>query len=492
MALKLVYEDIAVGADEAATVSASNKESFSDLAAVPFGVEPPAIATAELNGWGLSHDYEVMKNQPFAYWSKERSGADCVFTTPPVITVDFSVQQTSTGLTFSFAKAAMDYCRKISVVWYQDGAIKSSGTYYPDSTLFIVENVVEAFDKLVITFEETSLPGKRVKLEKLMIGVQREIEGDELTSAKFVHEVDLISDIVPINVFDANFNNDKKVDFIFQRTQPVEAFNGSELIGVYYIEGSERTGTNSYSISCMDAIGILDLSEYAGNIWIEDTPLTTILADVLGGLFTADIDPAFTNSKLRGYIPECTRREALQYVAFALGAVVDTSGSNKIRLYPMPLGKGPEIPAAKTYIGGKVEIEAPVTEVTVTAYVFFDERPGEDQESVNVGGVEYRYYTDTKHAYNPDIVSTTLPRKLKFDKSYLVNLSNAQALADNIMAYYMRRENYNFEHVVEGQKVGDRVAAYLPWEAEARNGNITKMTVTYSGIVSAETDMLLE
>lgn len=492
MALKLVYEDIAVDADKAATVSASNKESFSDIAAVPFGVEPPAIATAEPNGWGLMHDYEVRNKQPFAYWSKARSGADCVFTTPPVITVDFSVQQTSTGLTFTFADASKDYCRKISVAWYQDGAIKSSGTYYPDNTRFVVENVVEAFDRLVITFEETSLPGKRVKLEKLMIGVLREIEGDELTSAKFVHEVDLISDIVPINVFDANFNNDKQVDFIFQRTQPVEAFNGSELIGTYYIEGSERTGAHSYSISCMDAIGILDLSDYAGNIWIEDTPLTTILNDVMGGLFTVDIAPAFADSTLRGYIPECTRREALQYVAFALGAVVDTSGSNKIKLYPMPLGTGSEIPAAKTYIGGKVEIEAPVTEVTVTAYIFFDERPGENQESVNVGGVEYRYYTETKHAYNPNIVSTTLPRKLKFDKSYLVNLGNAQGLADNIMTYYLRRENYNFDHVVEGQKVGDRVAAYLPWETEARNGNITKMTVTYSGIVSAETEMLLE
>lgn len=492
MALKLVYEDIAVGADEAATVTASDKESFSDLAAVPFGVEPPAIATAELNGWGLSHEYEVWDKQPFAYWSAARSGADCVFASPPVITVDFSVQQTSTGLTFSFANASMDYCRKISVVWYQDGEIKSNETYYPDSPRYVVENVVEAFDRLVIAFEETSLPGKRVKLEKLMIGVLREIEGDELTAAKFVHEVDLISDIVPINVFDANFNNDKQVDFIFQRTQPVEAFNGSELIGVYYIESSERLGANSYSISCMDAIGILDLSEYAGNIWIEDTPVATILNDVMGGLFVADIDPAFADSTMRGYIPECTRREALQYVAFALGAVVDTSGTNKIKLYPMPTGTGAEIPAAKTYIGGKVEIEAPVTEVTVTAYVFFDERPGENQESVNVGGVEYRYYTDTKHAYNPDIVSTTLPRKLKFDKSYLVNLSNAQTLADNIMAYYMRRQTYNFDHVVEGQKVGDRVAAYLPWETEARNGNITKMTVTYSGIVSSETEMLLE
>lgn len=492
MALKLVYEDIAVDADKAATVTASNKENFSNLAAVPFGVEPPAIATIEPNGWGLVHEYEVRGDQPFGYWSATRSRADCIFATPPVITVDFSIQQTSTGLTFHFAAGSNDYCRKISIVWYQDGVIKSSGTYRPDNTRFVVENIVEAFDRLVITFEETNLPGKRVKLEKIMIGVLREIEGDELTAAKFVHEVDLISDSIPINVFDAAFNNDKQVDLIFQRTQPVEAYDNDSLISVYYIESSERTGSNTYSISCMDAIGILDLSDYPGNIWLEDTLATTILKEVMGGMFSVEIAPAFAASTLRGYIPECTRREALQYVAFALGAVVDTLGTNKIRLFPMPTGGGAEIPEAKTYIGGKVEIDAPVTEVTVTAYIFFDERPGENDESVNVNGVEYRYYTDTKHAYNPDVVSTTLPRKLKFDKSYLVNLSNAQTLADNIMEYYMRRENYHFDHVLEGQKTGDRVAAYLPWGAEAQTGNITKMTVTYSGIVKAETEMLLE
>ena len=492
MALKLAYEDIAVGADQAATVTASSNENFSNPAAVPFGVEPPAIATAELNGWGLSYDYEVKDKQPFGYWSAARSGADCVFAVPPVITIDFSSQQTSTGLTFTFSSASQDYCRKMSVVWYQDGAEKSSGTYYPANTRYVVENVVEAFDRLVITFHQTNLPDRRIKLEKIMIGAMREIEGDELHTAKFVHEVDLISDTLPINVLDVSFHNEKQVDFIFQRTQPVEAYNGEELVGVYYIDDSERTGAKSYSISCIDAIGILDLSEYPGNIWLEETPLTTILNDVIGGLFTVEIDPMFSASKLKGYIPECTRREALQYVAFALGAVVDTSGTRKIRIYPMPTGTGGEIPAAKTYAGGKVEIEAPVTEVTVTAYVFFDERPGENDESVNVNGVDYRYYTETKHAINPNIVATNLPRKIKFQKSYLVNLSNAQTLADNIMAYYMRRENYNVDFVVDGQKVGDHTAVYLPWEPIARDGNITKMTVKYSGIIAAEAEVLLE
>ena len=56
MGVKLIYKDVALGADEDAAVTTSSAESFSDVARLPFGVETPAIATGELNGWGLSHD----------------------------------------------------------------------------------------------------------------------------------------------------------------------------------------------------------------------------------------------------------------------------------------------------------------------------------------------------------------------------------------------------------------------------------------------------
>ena len=238
-------------------------------------------------------------------------------------------------------------------------------------------------------------------------------------------------------------------------------------------------------------MGVWDIEEYGGGIWFTDTPVTDILTDVFGDLYFFDIAPEYSASTLRGYIAPGTKREALQQIAFALGAVVDTSATNKVRLYPMPTGTGAAISAAKTYVGGAVDVADKVTEVTVTAYVIFDERPTDNQESVELNGVKYRYYTDTKHAYNPDTIASDLPNKVKFDKSYLVNLSNAQTLADNIMAYYMRRDKYAFKHVMDGQKLGDRATATLPWNDEV-SGNITKMSITVTGLTVSETEMLLD
>lgn len=492
MAVKLIYKDIALGADEDATVTTSAAESFSDTAALPFGVDAPAVATCEPNGWGLTHDYGVRDKQPFAFWSTDRSGVDCTFSTPPTITFTFSNQYTATGLTVRFSPAAMDYCTQITATWYQGGTVKHSGTYYPDTPNYVIADTVEAFDKIILAFEKTSLPGKRLKVEKVTMGVIREFAGDELKSAGFIHEISLISDTVPTNVLDAAFHSKENVDYVFQRKQPVEGYNGEELLGVYYIESGKRKGASDYEISCSDLIGVWDIEEYTGGIWIEDTPLTDILAEIYGGVTMFEIAPEYASSTLRGYIEPGTKRSALQQIAFALGAVADTSGTSKVKLYPPVMtGTGDTIPAKRTYTGGVVNVSDKVTEVTVTAYIIFDERPGENQESIEFNGVKYRYYTDTKHAYNPDVVSTDLQNVVKFTGAYLVNLSNAQTLADNIMTYYMRREKYTAKHELSGQMPGERVTATLPWN-ETASGNLTKMSISVTGLTVSDSEILLD
>lgn len=492
MGVNLTYKDIAVGADADATVTTSGKIGFSDISKIPFGVNPPALATCELNGWGLSHDYKTRDNETVAFWSSTQSGDDCIFSSIPTITLEFTEQYTTTGLTIHFAPLSFDFCRKLTVYWYQAGTIKEQEEFAPTSPIFVLNKTVEAFDKLVFEFIETNLPRKRCKIENIMVGVVRDFTTTELKSVKAIHEVDLISSTVPINVLDASIRSTDEVNYIFQRKQPVEATDNGELIGVYYIEKGERTGRLDFDISCKDAIGLLDLVTYGGGLWLADTALTTILNDVFGGAYEFDIAPVYSNSTLRGFIePNIKQREALQHIAFALGAVVDTSGTNKIRIFPPSFGTAEQIPEKETYTGGKVTTSDTVTEVTVTAYIISDERPEDDDTSVEFNGVKYKYYTDTKHAYNPNTVTSDPENVKKFSKCYLVNLSNAQTLANNIMTYYQRREKYSFKHVLSGQEAAKRYTAALPW-GNASNGNITKMTVTTSNITVSDTEMLLD
>ena len=491
MALKLIYKDIALGAAEDATATATNAESFSTLSELPYGVSTGAVATLEHNGWGLSHDYKVKSSQPFAFWSQRVSGNDCIFTTPPAIVIEFDAQYTSTGLTFRFSPGANEWCSEMRVLWYQNGVIKESGTYYPTAPLYTLENTVEAFDMIGIIFDKTSLPNRRVKLEYIGIGIIREIDAQELTGAKIIHEIDLVSETVPVNVIDANFHSKTDTEYIFQKKQPVEVFDAENLIGVYYIEKGTRTGARHYNISCQDAIGALDLDEFSGAFWWELTPLPEILADILGGSFELDISAEAAAKSLKGHIPKCKKREALQQAVFAAGVCIDTTGSKKIKVFVPQTGEGAEIPARETYTGGNVETADVVTAVSVLAWSFRDERPGEDDEYIEFNKVQYRCASVEYVAENPNVTVGTLPNKISFETCYLISHNNAQERANALLAHYMRRNKYTAKHILRDQKPGEKYNVRLPWGGEA-NANIRKMTVTMSGINASETEFLLD
>lgn len=492
MAVKLVYSDLALGAKENAAISATPWEYFASPSYLPYGVFTGAVATCEPNAWGLSHDYKARGTQQFAMWSKARSNEAGAFVNAPVIVIDFAEQYTSTGLTFRFAPDAGEYCTQVRAIWYQGDTIKDSGTFFPTSGLYALENTVEAFDKIELYFEATNLPHRRLKLEYIAIGIVREFTGRELTGAQFVHEIDLISNTVPVNVLDASFHSSGEAEFLFQRKQPVEAFNDNALIGVYYIEKGERTSSQNYSITCQDAIGVLELDTYAGGLWLTDTPIETILAEVLGGAFEIEIDAALAGSTLRGCIPaEGTKRAALQQIAFALGACIDTAGTDKIRLFLPPTSGGTEIPAQETYQGGKVVTEDMVTLVKVTGYDIEDERPGDNDESITFNDVEYKCIAREYYAENPNITSGALSNVVEINNCYLINSTNAQARADAILAYYMRRNTYSAKHIVKGQKLGERAEVALPW-GDTASANIKKMTISVTGLTVSDTEFLLD
>lgn len=496
MSIKIRYKDVALGADKDATVTTTAKTGFSDIAKIPYGVNPPALLSCELNGWGLSPQYKARSTQPVAFWSNELSDTNCKFSSIPTITIQFTEQYTTTGLTIQFAPNSVDFCRKMAVYWYQGETIKDSGEFAPNTPNFVLNKTVEAFDKLVFEFHETNLPRKRCKVEGIIIGVFRDFDGKELKSVKAIHEIDLVSNTVPINVLDADIRSTDEVDYLFQKKQPVEMFETGELVGTYFIDKGERTGRLDISFSCQDIIGQLEHITYNGGLWIENTPLTTILQDVFGGVYEFEIDPALKDSTLRGYIaPGKKQREALQHIAFALGAVVDTTGTNKIRLFPPSYITADEISPKETYTGGKVATGDTITGVTLIGYNIVDERPVNDgftnDGSIVFNGVSYKCTTIPFTVKNPNTVTSDPENVKKYEGCYLVNSSNVQKLAYNLMAYHQKRNKYTFKHVMNGQKVANKYTATLPWH-DITSGNITKMTITTSNITVSDTEMLLD
>lgn len=63
MSVRVIYEDVAVGAAAAASVASTAAQPFSDLPELPYGTESVIVATNELNQWVLDGSRPILTTE---------------------------------------------------------------------------------------------------------------------------------------------------------------------------------------------------------------------------------------------------------------------------------------------------------------------------------------------------------------------------------------------------------------------------------------------
>lgn len=495
MSVRIVYQDIAAGADEDALVSAQGASEFSDVSLLPFGSDHAPIATLAPGSWLLDGSREILNQQPIGFWSEamsgadgqfSESGADGQFSDPPGITITFDKRYTSPGLYLAFDPAAGECCGSVTVQWFQGAAKLYEGTYYPDGAEYFCAHTAEAYDKVVARLNSTSIPYRYAKLSKIMFGVSRTFHREELRNVRATQEVSIISSEVAVNTLDFTLDSETDVEYMFQLKQPVFSYDGQILIGVFYISDSKRRGKGLYDVSCEDAIGVLDGEPYPARM-CTNVPAKELIEDILGGHFDLELDPVLTAATVTGYLPDGTRRQALQQVAFALTAMVDTSGSKAVRVYKDREASPQKIPENRLYTGGTVDRSAIVTAVRVLAHSY--STTGEGNDTVEVNGTVY-YHTSTAITIsNPNVTASDKQNVVEVKDATLVNSGNAAAVAQHLYNYYSKRDRQKIRLVMNGEKPGDHIAAATPW-GTVMDGYISSMHIALSGIAAAECEVV--
>ena len=142
------------------------------------------------------------------------------------------------------------------------------------------------------------------------------------------------------------------------------------MLGKYYLQEATGTVDAVTALSCVDMIGVLDTVEYKGGIY-EKMPVSDLIADILEDENVEfELDEAFDGVTLTGYLAIGSKRTALQQIAFAIGAVVDTARTEIVRFYPAPVDVTKVITPARKVVGHKITMEALVTQVDVTAHQY--------------------------------------------------------------------------------------------------------------------------
>lgn len=339
---------IDVSALEDSTPSSNGNKNFANIQLLKDNITPLNYGTMELNQFVSDGSKSIFPDdgvEDISFMSEDISGEDCYFTNNPVVTVTFTENHTSSGITLTFAE---DYPVLIKITWYTLYGTKIiSKEFEPDALVYVCKNQVENYGKIEIEFLKTRLPYQYARLQYVMYGIQMEWKASDIIQASLVEEIDVTSATLSINtakisIMDKNndfdISNENGAWKSVQKTQEVELLeyiNGEVIpCGTFYLNENSFSG-NIASFSLIDVIGLMDnYTFYTGKMY-SDVKAGIILESI----FTAakikkySISDDIYNIPLTGTLAIQTCREALQMVCFACGAVADDSRSDTIKVY---------------------------------------------------------------------------------------------------------------------------------------------------------------
>lgn len=504
--------------------------------------------TLESEQWLMDGSFSFFPEVPEQYfwglWSTTQSDKNGVFADPPVLDITFTQDHSSSGLTLHFYIPTDDWASRIKIQWFsQDGGLISTALFYPDAVDYYCAKKVENYRRIRIHFLETNRPGRYLKLAGIDYGVYLHFSGHEIVEAHVLEECDPLSSEISINTLNVSlYNKEGRFSILnpegyFDVLQHKQKFtvwedvkqdarstgSVSYCMGTFYLSDWSNSGDTLADFSAVDAIGLLDGAPFDGGIY--DTTAAELAEAILTG-YSYTLDGSLAAERVQGYIAAGTRREALQQLAFAIGAVVDCSRGELIRIAPAPSkASGMITYDRKLQDGSKVTLNPLITAVAVTAHRYL---PGEATEelyrdtldpgiyrvtfnapavvdSLTVTGAELtesgvnlctltvakagevcvtgRKYTDSTVVLRrtaANLPPNAQDNELTVTDATLVGPGRAEAVAVRVLEHYAQRYEQNFSMVAGDEKLADRLIIQS-FGGEMVRGVLTKLEFDLTG-----------
>ena len=517
--LKIVYDDIALGAKEDSSISSSDKKDFVILDNLKEVVEYPNYAMCLPRYSKLDGTYVNTPNtfERMGYISRSISDSSGRFANPPTLEFGFTKNFSSVGISLEFNNYSEDYCSKVNIKWYSDNTLLKEKEYTPDSHRYFCYGVVDFYNRVVITFLETSKPFRNAFLTEITWGLIRVFKDDEIESVDCLVEIDGTSKEISVNTMEYSVRDKMGYDFEFQKKQKQTLYFDEAILGIFYLKDGKQLSNAVYSMETHDAIGILDGTKFMGGVY-DQVKAKQILESIMQSEGIPHfIDTTLENKLVNGYLPICSKRAALQQLAFAIGAVVDTSYDRNLYLYPMRTTditqirqeelftklsfshsdvitgiklavheylKGDEtMELYKGYLVGitKIEFSEPMHALAIQGGIITEQ--GDNYARISGTGVQVvlsgKKYIHNTFNINKDNDRVTHNRNIaEVKKATLVTKENMQEVLERIYNDCIKNESISCRLVVDNHELGDLVE--LDTFKGKRQGIITKLDFKFS------------
>lgn len=496
--------------------SAAVSEDNASMGSLPLLKEEqtyPAYAIPDLNSMILDGSREILTaDSRLPFLSVAPSGVDGSFENPPVLTIAFTANHTSAGITLLFIG---EYPAELEITWYAlSGAKLCSGIYYPDGLQYFCKNQVDDYGKVTVAFKRTRLPGQRAQLAYMKYGREITWSEENIKEATVNEEVDVTSSTLPVNTADISIvdeNNDFELsnqDGVWKSIQKkqelsiVEELGNKEIhCGTLYIDTWESK-ENIVRFHLVDLLGLMDKTRfYDGGIY-SSVPAGTVIAEILlsAGIDKYTVAPEISSIPLTGHLPISTHREALQQAVFACGAVADCGRSGSIHIHMPDRYADSTIGTDRKFIGTSIEVDEYVSGISI-AYntytlqaeaeeIYNDTLPAGSSTiefsepyigvTVSTGeiitartnyvvvrlptagkcvitGKKYESKEITYTAQVPILAAGEEENILSFSGCTLFNAARVKEVAEGLLDYYQLRQIVTMRYLLDTEKTGDWV-----------------------------------
>lgn len=335
---------------------------------------------------------ESPEDENIGIWSEDLS--DEFGDLPFMLILEFDAgeqQFSSQGVTLTFDTDNNIYATQVQIQWirttFEGIETLANETFYPDSPFYFCHHKVENFTKIRIWFLSINMPHNRLKFRAIDFGYGTYFTGRELRSAKVRQSIDPISGEIAINTLDFTLDSKTNIEYSFLKRQPLTAYFNGNLIATTFVTKSSRKAEKVWDIQSEDYISILDNVAFDGGMYIGKNAVELINEISTIAKVPFEISDEFATASVTGYIPYTTCREALMQIAFAIMAVVDTSNSEKVKVYSLSDNVSQTIPQERVYQGQTPEYSDTVTSVELTAHAYTPSTESVEVYNANENGI---------------------------------------------------------------------------------------------------------
>lgn len=318
-------------------------------------------AALELNRWALDGKTLIVPTGEAVqdgFISSLMSDAEGNFSTPPVITREFSLKHIFPGLTLTFDTRQQEWPLEVTADFYLNGEVADTQTVSITGVQTTITTTATEVDKVTITFDRC-LPYRRPRLENVLYGLNVQFVNKDIVSTQQKHDVDPLSRRLPTETMQFTIldyehkydpDNPAGIYAYVDKNSPIEIQFGYELPDGsvewlkpdnYVLNAKPSAQNNQATFNGTGLIGSLTGTFYKSKLgskslynMAEEVLLDAGLTLTEQGTNPWEIDEALKDMFTTAALPIDTHMNCLQLIAHAACCRLYTDDDNIIHIRP--------------------------------------------------------------------------------------------------------------------------------------------------------------